>query len=211
MTKKRRTREAPRAAPREKVVLPARRPHRARIGITVVIALALAFLLSEWWRTSNPRRGDPPSPLDSLAGLDGPAALQRGIARVQRGERLRSLPYFEHALERGTGRDAEVVALYAATLQDVALDSTMRSSVERTRTLLRALSEIERIASRTADAEQHAEALFQHSYLLRVMGFPVDALVELNAAGQLLPGEPVIDEARYGLALRLETPNDPSR
>jgi len=172
-----------------------------------VVSIALVAAALAWWRGS----ARTPSPADPLAALDGRAALREGLARIDRGEKRASLRYFEHALERGTGRDAEVVALYAAALQDVALDSAMRSSVERTRMMQLALREIERVVARTPEADHRAESLFQHSYVLRVVGFPVDALLELNLAASSLPGEEVIDAARYGLAQRLESPEDPAR
>lgn len=186
------------------------RPGRGRAALSLGLALAAALAALVWWRSAD-RSGAPrPTLADSVAALDGPAAVQAGLTRIERGQRLASLPFFEHALERGTGRDGQVVSLYAAVLQDVALDSTMRSSVERTVTMQHALAAIERVAARTTNTEQQAAAWFQHSYILRVVGFPVDALVELNLAAGLHPDDSM-DDLRYSLAMRLRFPEDPAR
>ena len=211
MTKRRRIdRARPRAAPGPPA---APRPARARAPRNALLlagTLALLVAALMWWRGAGGPE-TPPAAFDSTAALDGAGALREAVARVDRGERLKSIPYFERALEQGTGREDQVVGLYAAVLQDVALDSTVRSSVERTRIMQRALQEIERVAGRTSAPEQRAAFLFQHAYILRVFGFPVDAMVELNLAGTVYPGEPVIDGARLGLARRLEHPEDPER
>jgi hypothetical protein len=174
----------------------------ARAGLA-----ALAFLMPRMRPAPASRAAALP---DSAAALDAATAHAEAVARMNRHQALLSLPFFERA--RAAAPESTALAIeHAAALQDAALEPGARSSVERVRLLIVASDALERSAAGTPDPITRSRLHFQRAYLLRVSGFPLDAMLELNLAATEDPASADIAAAQIGLVDRLRRPDDPRR
>jgi hypothetical protein len=204
-------------SPRRGAPRPAR-PRRAGPTRAAALAAALALGLAIAAGTLLARRTRPPterarqaSPADTL---DLRAAYREGARLYEAGRALEAVPYFRRvgALLDRPQRDYHLQAaqvLERAALQarrDAAQPAT-RSSLERVALAREALFHLTRAEGLSATPRALAEVRAWRANLLRVWGFPWEALHGLRAAAAADPSWGLVAEAGDLFAYRMHHPD----
>jgi hypothetical protein len=188
---------APRSAPR-----PARDPRTFRGPAWISAALTLAVLAvvavplaRGWrpWRVAAPPPV-PPVPASPADTLDARAAYLEGARLYTERRALEALPYFRRvgALLADPPRDYHlqmVDVLERASLQPRrdAAQSATRGSAERVALVREALAHLDAAERRSRTPRELADVRVWRANLLRVWGFPWEALLALRSAAAADP------------------------
>ncbi len=212
----RRERDAKRATGRPR--RPAREPaapRRARawwVGLAAAL-LALAVLALVMRRAGPPQAARPAGPASAIDRMDVKAAYLEGARLYQEHRHLEALPYFRRigALLPNPPRQfhlqiTDVLDHAALQTRSDAAQPASRSSAERVAMVREALAHLDAAERLSTTPRELAEVRAWRAIVLRVWGFPWEALYWLRSSAAADPTWTVMGQSADILVMRFQHP-----
>lgn len=177
------------------------------------LGLARCLVLCALGTAAGCGRTQEPAALSELPTPSGNPEADYALAvRLQSEARhVESLPWFEAAVRSMPG-EGRLHLDYGTALHNasIAMDTSrgaVRFAIPRSQARARlrrqALAELAQAIALARDADERAYALFSRARVLEIMGYPLDALEDLDQAQRLRADEPVLVAMRLRLEARI--------
>ena len=178
------------------------------------VVIALALVLGGARALFSLLRRPPPAPPRAQAAPDpaaGMSALEaaQNAARLYRDRRAyESLPFYRRVAPEMPAGQLDFGTEFATALESASLEAPVQSE-ERVRLMMECLDRLGRTEAAVRTPRDRAEVIVTRAFFLRVWGFPLDAIAELQRAREADPSYPEIAATLRAMERRMRDPTLP--